>query len=99
MIIGKVNFKFNENLDFVFDLTQYKKEIRDIIIKYLLEEISANQDEEKSEGFWALAEKIIDDNCSFIWNYPLSCDLQELLYENLINYAPVVMKEIIKLSD
>jgi len=90
MDIEKATFKFNDVFEISFDLSAYKKEIKEIAVKYLKGELSAANDETGTGGFWDLAAKIIDDNCSFFWKFPFSCEIQDFLYMKLKEYAPTV---------
>ena len=94
MTIGLAEFKYNETLTLVFDLKRYKDEIIKVAIKYLNKELTPENDETGAKGFYDLAAKIIDENCSFIWNLLISNNIQDFLYKKLTEYTPTVLREL-----
>jgi len=93
MNIEKAEFRFNDVFEISFNLKKYKKEIGEVVIKYLKGELTAEKDEEGAKGFFDLAIKIIDDNCSLIWKSIISYEIHHFLYKKLKEYAPAVTRE------
>ena len=91
----KVDFKYNDVLSFSFDLSGYKEEVKEIAKKYLSGELSSATDETGTNGFWDLAEKIIDENCPFFWKFSWSFCLQDFLYDKLKEYSKIIYSKII----